>query len=197
MKREIIEQDVEGFGTVRATELTVAELAALKAGNFDPETQELDGLLARHGITTAALNKSLGLDLRDRQAVELRIDDGGCDGCRECITHKCPVGGYNLQHPPGLVEDEDAESCYEIISLLSKDKLHGCADCGQCVDVCPQDVFKIVYADYRPSQLNALVEIFNEVNQDFFLAREHQIKQQQENLAFVEWEIEQNKKGRK
>lgn len=185
MKRELVEQEVEGFGTVRATELTVAELAVLKASNFDPKTQELDGLLARHGITTAALNKSLGLALCDRQVVELRIDDSRCDGCGECTARKCPVSGYSFNQPE------------DITLLLSKDTLQGCADCGQCVDVCPQDVFEIVYADYRPSQLNPLVEIFNEVNPDFFLAREHKVAQQEENLAFIKWEIEQSKKVKK
>jgi len=197
MKREIIEQDVEGFGTVRATELTVAELAVLKGSNFDPKTQELDGLLARHGITTAALNKSLGLDLSDRLVVELHIDEMGCDGCRECIPHTCPVGGYNLQEPEaGDAALSGAES-WKVIPLLSKYALQGCADCGRCVEVCPQGVFEVVYADYRPSQLNKLVEIFNEVNPDFFLAREHKATQQEENLAFIKWEIEQNKKGKK
>lgn len=191
MKREFVEQDVEGFGKVQATELTVAELAVLQSSNFDPKTQELDGLLARQGITTAALNKSLGLDLRDRLVVELRIDASGCDGCRECITSKCPVGGYNLHQPDGEAEKDGGEGkCYEVIPLLSKDKLQGCADCGQCVEVCPQGVFEVVYADYRPSQINGLVEIFNEVNPDFFLAREHKAAQQEENLAFIKWEME-------
>ena len=195
MKRQFFEQNVEGFGTVWATELTVAELAMLKVGSFDPKTQELDNLLARHGITTAALNKSLGLDLRDRQVTELRIDDSGCNGCRECITTRCPIGGYNLQHPPGGEEGtEDGEQGWKIISLLSKDTLQDCADCGQCVAVCHHDVFEVVYADYRPSDLQKLVDIFNEVNPDFFLAREHKVAQQEENLAFIKWEMERNKK---
>lgn len=197
MKREITEQDVEGFGTIRATELTVAELAVLKVGNFDPKTQELDGLLARHGITTAALNKSLGLNLRDRQVVKLRIDDSGCDGCKDCLHNRCPVTGYNLQEPEAGDAATSGAASWKVIPLLSKDQLQGCADCGQCVDACPQGVFEVVYADYRPSQLNKLVDIFNEVNPDFFLAREHQIKQQEENLAFVKWEMERSKENRK
>ena len=183
MKREFVEQDVAGFGKVQATELTVAELAQLSSGGLST-TLQLDALLARHGITTAALNKSLNLDLRDRQVVELRIDDSDCDGCGDCIETHCPVSGYSLS------EDK-------VVFLLSKDQLQGCADCGQCVQVCPQDVFEVVYADYLPSQLNKLVEVFNEVNPDFFLARDWQKEQQAENLAFVKWEIERSEKDKK
>jgi ferredoxin len=201
MKKIIVEYDVDGFGKIQASELTVAELAQLSGGGLS-HTPQLDNLLTRHGITTAALNKSLGTDLRDQQVVELRIGDSVCDGCRDCITTPCPVGGYNLQHPPGLEDadnenDENAEICYEVIPLLSKDALQGCATCGQCVEVCPQGVFEVVYADYRPSQLAKLVGIFNEVNPDFFLAKEHQDVQQKENLVFVKWEMERGKKASK
>lgn len=99
MRKSIVKENVGDFGKIMAQELTVADLDQLLYP-VKSNTPVLDRLLARHGVSTAAVNKSLGLELRD-----------------------------DMELPP--------------------------------------------------SELVDLVEIFKEVNPDFFLALEHERKQEE------------------
>ncbi len=189
MRKSVVKDNVGDFGTIHAKELTVAEFVQLNSagGSVNPV---LDNMLARHQITVAALNVSLGIKLRDAEVAELRIHDK-CDGCRLCIETRCPVSGYNFYGQAETETETDPDSSgFKIIPLLSKDSLQHCAGCGQCVDVCPNNVFEVVFADYTFSDLEPLIDIFHEVNPDFFLMKEFQEKQQKENIEFIRWDLQ-------
>lgn len=191
MRREIVEQHVEGFGKVTARELTVAELAQLINKNGSSDNPILDTIFAPHDVTTAAINQSLGLDLRDLGVVDIKIDDSKCDdSCYKCNQGNwpaaCPIKDYELR------SKEEATP-----HKFSEKELRYCEGCSQCVDICENGVFEFVYKEYLPSALIQLAGIFKKVNPAFTAGENHQKKTMENNLRMISFVKEEEQKKQK